>query len=177
MDARDHRRLVEPDADAVPELETEAGLLVREAELLGGRPDLGDLVRRHARPHERDRGIQPLAALLVRVELRVADTADVERAVVARSVAHERVDDVEERLIARAQEPVGEHVRMRVAAVARDGVDRLDLLRAHLEQQLVRARDDLVLVDARPQHPVDLVVDGVDEPGRLVEQRDLLARS
>jgi hypothetical protein len=44
------------------------------------------------------------------------------------------------------------------------GVDCLDLLRAHLEQQLVRTSDDLVLVDARPQHPVDLVVDRVDEP-------------
>ena len=174
VDARDHRRLVEPDADAVSELEAEAGLLVREAELLGGRPDLGDPVRRHAGPDERDRRVEPLAALLVGVELRVADAADVERAVVARAVPHERVDDVEERLVARPQEPVGEDVRMRVAAVARDGVDRLDLLRAHLEQQLVRARDDLVLVDAGAQHPVDLVVDRVDDPGRLVEERDLL---
>ncbi len=174
MDARDHRGLVEPDADAVSELETEAGLLVREAELLGGRPDLRDLVRRHAGPHERDRGVEPFAALLVRVELRMADAADVERAVVARAVPHERMDDVEERLVARPQEPVGEDVRMRVATVARDGVDRLHLLGAHLEQELVRARDDLVLVDAGPQHPVDLVVDRVDEPGRLVEERDLL---
>ena len=156
------------------ELKTEAGLLVGEAELLGSRPDLGDLVRRHPRPHERDRGIEPLTALLVRVELRMADAADVERAVVARPVPHERMDDVEERLVARPQEPVGEDVRVRVAAVARDGVDGLHLLGAHLEQQLVRARDDLVLVDAGAQHPVDLVVDGVDEPGRLVEERDLL---
>ena len=174
VDARDHRRLVEPDADPVPELETEARLLVREAELLGGRPDLRDPVRRHARPDELDRSVEPFAALLVRVELRLADAADVERAVVARPVAHERMDDVEERLVARPQEPVGEHVRMRIAAVARDGVDRLHLLRSHLEQQLVRPRDDLVLVDARPQHPVDLLVDRVDEPGRLVEERDLL---
>ena len=65
-------------------------------------------------------------------------------------------------------------MRVRVAAVARHGVYRLDLLGAHLEQELVRTRDDLVLVDARPQHPVDLVVDRVHEPGRLVEERDLL---
>ncbi len=84
------------------------------------------------------------------------------------------MDDVEERLVARPQQPVGEDVRVRVAAVARDGVDRLDLLGAHLEQQLLRARDDLVLVDARAEHPVDLLVDRVDEPGRLVEERDLL---
>ena len=74
------------------------------------------------------------------------------------------------------QQPVGEHVRVGVAAVARDGVDRLDLFRPHLEEQLVRAPDDLVLVHPGPQHPVDLVVDGVDEPGRLVEQHDLLRR-
>ena len=174
VDARDHRRLVEPHADPVPELEAEAGLLVREAELRGGRPHLRDLVRRHARPNEPDRRVEPFAALLVRIELRVADATHVERAVVARSVAHERVDDVEERLVSRPQQPVGEDVRMRVAAVARDGVDRLHLLRAHLEQQLVRAGHDLVLVDAGPQHPVDLLVDRVDEPGGLVEKRDLL---
>ena len=156
------------------ELETEAGFFVWKAELLGGRPDLRDLVRRHAWPHERDRCIEPFAALLVRVQLGMADSADVERAVVARPVPHERMDDVEERLVARPQEPVGEDVRMRVAAVARHGVDRLHLLGAHLEQELVRTRDDLVLVDAGSQHPVDLVVDRVDEPGRLVEERDLL---
>ena len=139
-----------------------------------GRPDLRDPVGRHPRPDEGDRGVEPLAAPLVRVELRRVDAADVERAVVARPVAHERMDDVEERLVARAEEPVGEDVRVRVAAVARDGVDGLHLLRPHLEEQLVRARDDLVLVDAGPQHPVDLLVDRVDEPGRLVEQRDLL---
>ena len=71
----------------------------------------------HARPDELDRGVEPLPALLVRVELRLRDATDVERAVVARPVAHERVDDVEERLVARAQQAVGEHVRMRVAAV------------------------------------------------------------
>ena len=176
MDARDHRRLVEADADSVSELEAEARLLVGESELLGGGPDLGDPVRRHAGPDEGDRRVEPLAALLVRVELSGADAADVERAVVARSVAHERVDDVEERLVARPQEPVGEDVRVGVAAIAGDGVHRLDLLGSHLEEQLVRARDDLVLVHARPQHPVDLVVDRVDETGGLVEERDLLRR-
>ncbi len=69
--ARDHRRLVQADADAVPELQAEARLLVREAELLRGRPDRGDLVRRRARPDELDRRVEPLAALLVGVELRL----------------------------------------------------------------------------------------------------------
>ena len=86
------------------------------------------------------------------------------------------MDDVEERLVARPEEAVGEHVRVRVAAIAGDGVHGLDLLRPHLEQQLVRAADDLVLVHARAEHPVDLVVDRVDEARRLVEERDLLRR-
>ena len=65
---------------------------------------------------------------------------------------------------------------MRVAAVAGNGVHGLDLLRPHLEEQLVRAPDDLVLVHARPEHPVDLLVHRVDEARRLVEECDLVRR-
>src|SRR5690349_24864222 len=97
------------------ELEPEAGLFVREAQLLRGRPDRCDPVGRHPWSHELDRRVEPLAALLVRIELRVAHAADVERAVVARSIAHERVDDVEERLVPRPEEPVGENVRVWIA--------------------------------------------------------------
>ena len=102
--------------------------LVLHADVLGRRPDLRDLVGRRTRPHALDRVVEPLAAASVRVELRPCRVADVERAVVAGAVAHERVDDVEERLVARPQQPVGERVRMRVAAVARDRVDRLHVL-------------------------------------------------
>ena len=63
---------------------------------------------------------------------------------------------------------------MRVAAVARDRVDRLDVLRAELEQHLHRRRDDLALAHARAEHPVDRLVGRVDDPGRLVEQRELV---
>ena len=87
------------------------------------------------------------------------------------------MDDVEERLVARAEEPVGEDVRMGLAAVAGDGVHGLHLLRPHLEEELMRPRDDLVLVDPGTQHPVDLVVDHVDETGRLLEQRVFLRPS
>jgi hypothetical protein len=83
------------------------------------------------------------------------------------------VDDVEEGLVARAQEAVGEHVRVPGAAVAGDGVHGLHLLGAELEEQLVRRRHDLVLAHARAQHAVDLVVDRVDDRGGVVEQRDL----
>ena len=63
---------------------------------------------------------------------------------------------------------------MRVAAIAGDRVDRLDLLGAELEEQLHGPRHDLVLAHARAQHAVDLVVDRVDDRGRMLEQRDLL---
>src|SRR5215212_4665062 len=101
MQARDHRRLVEANAEAVRELQAEARLLVGKAELLGTGPDLRDLVGRLPRLDERDGFVEPLAALLVGVELRPARSADAEAAVVAGPVAHERVDDVEERGIPR----------------------------------------------------------------------------
>ena len=67
-------------------------------------------------------------------------------------------------------------MRVRVAAIARDGVDRLDLLGAELEEQLHGPRHDLVLAHARAQHAVDLLVDGVDDRRRVLEQRDLVGR-
>ena len=132
---RDHRRLVQADAEPVAELQAEARLLVGEAELLAP----SATPRRSCRwssPGARGRSrVEPLAALLVGVELGGRRVAHGERAVVARPVAHERVDDVEERLVAGPQQAVGERVRMRVAAIARDGVDRLDVLGAELEEE------------------------------------------
>jgi hypothetical protein len=69
VDARDHGRLVEADADAVAELKAEAGFLVGKAELLRRRPDLRDPVRRHPGSNELDRRVEPLTALLVGIEL------------------------------------------------------------------------------------------------------------
>ena len=51
------------------ELQPEAGLLAREPEILGGRPDRSDLVGGDAGPDELDRAVEPLAALLVGIEL------------------------------------------------------------------------------------------------------------
>ena len=65
-------------------------------------------------------------------------------------------------------------MRVRVAAVAGDGVDRLDLLGAELEQEPLGLGDDLVLADAGAQQRVDLLVDRVDDRGGVVEQRDLV---
>jgi len=84
------------------------------------------------------------------------------------------VDDVEERLVAGADQPVGEVVRVRVAALPGDRVDGLDLVRAHLVEPLVGERDDLILPDAGLQRLGDVLVDAVDHGGRLVEQRDLV---
>ena len=167
---------MQPESEAVPELQSERRELVAEAELGRLRPDGGHLVGADARPYCRDRGVHPLACLGVRVLLARCRTADTERAVVAGPVAVERVDDVEERLIARPDQPVGEVVRMRVAALARDRVDRLDLVGAHLDQPLAGQGDDLVLAYAGFQRLDDVLVDAVDHRGRLREQHDLVGR-
>ena len=69
---------------------------------------------------------------------------------------------------------VGEVVRVRIAALAGDGVDRLDVVGAHLVEHLVGLRDDVVLADARLQLLPDHVVGAVDHRGGLVEQDDLV---
>jgi hypothetical protein len=86
------------------------------------------------------------------------------------------VDDVEERLVARPDQPVGEVVRVGVAPLAGDRVDRLDLVGAHLVEALVGVRDDLVLPHPGLQHLDDVLVDAVDHRARLVEQHDLVGR-
>ena len=65
----DDRALVQEQPDAVAELEPERLHLAIEPELLGLRPDAGDLVGRDARAHQLDRGVDPLARLLVRIAL------------------------------------------------------------------------------------------------------------
>ena len=70
--------------------------------------------------------------------------------------------------------PVGEIVRVRVAALAGDGVDRLDVVRAEPVEHLVRLGDDVVLADARLQLLVDHVIGAVDHGRGLVQQHDLV---
>src|SRR3954466_12805623 len=110
---REDRLLPDREPDAVPVLEREGGLLVREAELLGLREALADdLRRRHARLDHRDRAVEDVAAALVRVDERARRGADGERPVVAGAIAVVRVEDVEVRGVAGPQHPVGEDVRM-----------------------------------------------------------------
>jgi hypothetical protein len=103
-------------------------------------------------------------------------SSDHEAAVVAGPVAVVGVHDVEERLLPRPDHAVGEVVRVRVAPLARDRVDRLHVVRAHLVEAFVRQRDDLVLPDARPERFGDVGVSAVDHGGGGRQQRDLVFR-
>src|SRR5262245_3264218 len=174
VQAADDRSLVQAQTDPVAEVEAEGGHLAVEADLLRLGERTRDLVGRDAGLDERDRFVHPLAGLLVGGELRLRRAADAERALIAGPVADERHDDVEERLIARADDAVGEVVRVRATALARDRVDRLDAVRAHLVEALGGQADDLVLARARLERLEDVLVDAVDhrrghvEWGRLV---------
>ena len=162
--------------DAVAELEAEALHLVVEAEVLGLRPDARDLVGGDAGSHELDRLVDPFARPLVGVALRIVRLADDERPVVARLVADERLDDVEERLVARPDDPVGEDVRVRAAALARHRVDVVDVLRSEVEQVLRDVGDELALADPRLELLRDQLVGAVDHGACRVEQEDLVDR-
>ncbi len=162
--------------DAVAELEAEALHLVVEAEVLRLRPDAGDLVRRHARTHQLDRLVDPFARLLVGVALGVVRLAHHERPVVTGLVADERVDDVEEGLVAGPDDPVGEDVRVGTAALAGHRVDVVDVLRPELEQVVRDIRDELVLADTRLELFRDQLVRPIDHRAGDVEQGDLVGR-
>ena len=75
------------------------------------------------------------------------------------------MQDVEVRRIAGAQCAVGEHVGVWAAALARDRVDALDELRAHIVQDLVDQRDTVVLAYARAHLAIQLLEPLIrDEP-------------
>ena len=135
-EARDERPLMQAEAEAVAEVEPEGVHLAREADLLRLGQREGDLVARHPGLEQLDGLVHPFARLAVGGALRIGGAPDVEGAVVAGAIAHERLDDVEERLVARADQPVGEVVRMRRAALAGNRVDRLDAIRAHFVEPL-----------------------------------------
>src|SRR5215510_166124 len=170
----DDRPLVQAETDPVAEIEAEGGHLAVEADLLRLWERARDLVGGHAGLDQRDRLVHPFARLLVGGDLRLRRAPHTERAVVAGPVADEGHDDVEERLIARADDPVGEVVRVRAAALAGDRVDRLDAVRAHLVETLGGQPDDLVLARAGLERLEDVLVDAVDHRRRHVEQGQLV---
>src|SRR6267143_5884789 len=172
--ARDERTLVQAETEAVAEIETEGVHLAREADLLCLRHGERDLVGRPAGLQQLYRAVHPFARLAVGGALRGRGAADVERAVVARAVAHERLDDVEERLVSRADQPIGEVVRMRRTALAGDRVDRLDAVGTHLVETLGGKRHDLRLLHAGLQRLGDVLVHPLDHGASHVEQRELV---
>ena len=76
------------------------------------------------------------------------------------------MQDVEERLIAGPQHPVGEIVRVRIAALAGDGVDRLRVVGAVGVEKLVDLGDDVILADAGLELLVDQMVGDRPSPRR-----------
>ena len=162
--------------DAVAELQCERRLLVGEAELLCARPDGSDLTGGRPRSDQVDGRVQVIAAALVGVDERPGGAGDGECAVVTGPVAHIAVQDVEVRGVARAQRAIGEYVRVRAAALPRDGIHALHELRAHLVEHLVDQRNAVVLTEARTHGAVELLVGGVDHRARHVQQGDLVAR-
>ena len=156
------------------ELQAEGRHLVGKAELVSTRPNARNRIGAHAGPDQLDRAVEPVAALLVGVVLRRGGAPDVEGAVVASAVAHEGLQHVEERLVAGADHAVGEIVRVRIAALPGNGVDRLDVVGAVLVQKLGRHRDDVGLAHARLELLADQLVDAVDHGGGAIEQRNLV---
>ena len=156
------------------ELQAKGGVLAGKTEFLGLRPDLRDGVGGHPRLDQRDGGVDPLAGLHIGVILHRRGAADVEGAVVAGAIALIALQDVEERLVAGAKVTVGEVVRMRVAALAGNGVDRLHIVAAHLVEQLVGQRDDVVLAHARFQFFIDHVIDAIDHGCGLGQKLDFV---
>lgn len=112
-EAAEDRLLPDGQADPVPVLEGEGGRLVREAELLGSRPDLDDVGGSGAGADQGDGLVHVGAAADVRVALGGRGAADGERPVVAGAVAEVAVQDVEEGGVAGADQPVAVDVRMR----------------------------------------------------------------
>ena len=118
--------------------------------------------------------VHVLAAARVGVAHRRRGAAHREAAVVAGAVAEVAVQDVEERRVAGPDDAVAVDVRVRRAALARDGVDALDVLAAEVVEHLADQADALVLPHARAQERVELVVGRVDHRAGLGEQRDLV---
>ena len=165
---------MQTETQAVGELQPERRHLVVEPEVfrLGQKPR--DLIRPHAGPNRVDRPVHPLPGLLVSITLALRGAADTESAVVAGPIAVVGVDDVEERLITRTDDAVGEVVRVWVAPFTGDRVDCLDLIRTHLVEPFVGQGHDLVLPHAGAQRVHDVLVHPVDHGRGLIEQHDLV---
>ena len=132
------------------------------------------LVCKVAGAHCGDRDVHVLAAPHVGVAHRRRGAAHGEAPVVAGAVPVPTVQDVEERRVAGPDDAVGEHVGVRRAALAGDGVDALDVLGAEVVQPLGDKRNRFVFAHAGLHRLVEIVVGGVDHHRRHVQKRDLV---
>src|SRR3990172_12262308 len=107
-------------ADAVAVLESEGGFFVGEAEFFRLGPEFDHVRRGNSRLDDADGGVHVVAATLVGIIHRRGGAADGESPVVAGPVTVVAVKNVEERRIARTQDPVGINMRMRAAVLARN---------------------------------------------------------
>ena len=155
-------------------LQGEGGHLVGEAELGRRWPHGADVGGRHAGFDDGDRPVDVLATDLVGVTLGRRGATHLERAVIAGAVTVVTVQDVEERRIAGADDPIRVDVRMRRTTLTGDGVDPLDILRTEIQQGLGDEADTLILAHTRTQRPVQLLIGGVDHRTGMRQQQDLV---
>src|SRR6187549_2276963 len=119
------------------ELQAESGHLIREAKLIRFRKNVANVRRTGTGLDTGDGVVEPLASFFVRVVLRGRRAHNIEGPVVAGAIAHEALQNVEESLVARTDHAVCESMRMRVAALAGNGVDRFDVVGAVRIEELV----------------------------------------
>ena len=165
---------MQAETQAVAEVEAESFHLAGEPDLGCFRECTRDFVRAHSRLQQCDGAVHPFTRVAVRAYLRRRRAADVEGAVVAGAIAHERLDDVEEGLVSGADQSIGEIVRMWTAALAGDGIDRLDAIGTHVVQAAGRECDDLALPDSRLERFGNVLIDTVDHRRSHVEQGELI---
>ena len=84
------------------------------------------------------------------------------------------MQDVEVSWIAGTQHAIGIHMGMRVAALPGNGVDALHMLGPEIVQHLAHQADAFVLPHARPHHPVQLLIRGIDHHAGRGQQGDLV---
>ena len=92
--AADHRFLPDRQPDSMPILQPECRLFIRKSKLLRFRPHRRDLARLPPRTHQRNGGVQIIAAPLIRIHQRQRRVPDREAAVVTRPVTHIGMQDV-----------------------------------------------------------------------------------
>src|SRR5262245_40685245 len=175
-DARDDRPLMQVQAKAVAELQPESRQFIWEPKLLCLRPGTRNLVGHHSGTDQLDGAIEPFTSLFISVVLRGRGAADIEGAVVAGSITHEALQNVEEGLIAGPDQPVGEIMRMRIAAFTRYSIHRLNVIGAVPVEEFIDLGDDVVFAHARLELFVDHVIGAVDHGRGTIKERDLVGR-